>query len=121
MAGTKIITMDTVDSPAPAASSLFQDNLSFLQKVFDQTDKRFVKTIGISFGQLRGMKTGRTEPNIASLLKISDVTKLPVDFILKIKLEEVFSEKDILRNTVTDRYNTNSLVNAGAKTPDADA
>lgn len=72
--------------------SLLSKNIKFLRSGLGLSQDDFATQIGIKRGVAGSIETGRTEPSVDLLLKLSEVFLVDVDSLLKFDLESLQNE-----------------------------
>ena len=61
----------------------FKENLLFYRKQVHMTQKELALKLGVSLNNVGHWEKGRTEPNIETLIKISEIFDISLDELLK--------------------------------------
>ena len=81
----------------------FCDQLSKLRKRQNITQIDMANRVGVKQYVISSWETGRSEPNINQIIKISDILNIPIDYLFDKEIIRVSSEEEF--NKVIENMN----------------
>lgn len=95
--------------------SLLSKNIKFLRSKLGISQDDFATQIGVKRGVAGSIETGRTEPSVDLLLKLSEVFLVDVDSLIKLDIESLKNERDGIETSANDEVHHSNVIEYGKK------